>query len=69
MVVAVGKGVTEDEEEGVDEREETVDRDSNEDAEGAGGVMVMDGINDVGRYSVSSGWREISEGEDGVDES
>jgi hypothetical protein len=49
MIVAVGKGVTEDDEEGVDVREETVDRDGNEDAEGAGGVMVMDGINDVGK--------------------
>jgi hypothetical protein len=49
MVVAVGKGVVEDVEDGVDVREETVDTDGSEDGEGAGGVMVIDGINDVGR--------------------
>jgi hypothetical protein len=49
MVVAVGKGVVEDVDEGVDVREETVETDGSEDGEWTGGVMVIDGINDVGR--------------------
>jgi hypothetical protein len=49
MVVVVGNGEIEDIEEGVDVREETVDTEGNEDGEGTGGVMVIDGIKEVGR--------------------
>jgi hypothetical protein len=49
MVVAVGIGEIEEDEEGVDVREETVDTEGSEAGEGTGGVMLIDGIREVGR--------------------